>query len=216
LWRRWGNKKENIMGCNIFELLYFISGVVIAITAIVALRQLKITKETLTTNSQRDAIRITAEQCENYLKNINPLHLELNEQIEKNNIKCFDGWKVEIIHNTINIFHPSENVKNDAQPVIDLIFNILDTTEAFSNYFIFGLADQEKAYRTIGYSYIANIEKLMPILNCIDNSGYYRSTIDLFAMWKNEYEKNVLYQKKNEIDEELSVKPVNYIKPIGV
>jgi len=204
------------MVCEIFELLYFISGVVIAVTAIVALRQLKITKETLTTNSRRDALRITAEQCENYLKNINPLHLELSEEIEKNNIKCFDGWKVEIIYNTINIVHPSENVENDAQPVVNLIFTILDATEAFSNYFIFGLADQEKAYRTIGHLYIANIEKLMPILLRIDNSGYYRSTIDLFAMWKNEYEKNVLNQKKNEVDEKLSVKPVNYIKPVGV
>ena len=201
---------------NIFELLYFISGIVIAGTAIVALRQLTLAKRELSVNSQRDALRITAEQCENYLKNIVPLHLELNEQIEKNNIKCFDGWKVEIIHNTISIQHSSENVNNDVQPVINLIFNILDATEAFSNYFIFGLADEEKAYRTIGYAYIGNTEKLMPILLCIDNSGYYRSTIDLFAMWKNNYEKDVLNQNKNEIDDRLSLKPNNYIKPIGV
>ena len=110
-----------------FELIYFASGVIIAITAIKALGQLKLTKKTLSTNSERDALRITAEQCDNYLKNIIPLQIELNEQIEKNNVKFFDNWKIEINKGDLIVFHdPPTIVNNDCQPVIDIVTNTLD------------------------------------------------------------------------------------------
>lgn len=209
----------NYIFCNIkaiLEILYLIGGIFISVTVFIAFWQLKLTKETLVINSKRDAFRITAEQCENYLKNIVPLHLELNSQIEKNNVKCFDYWKVEIINNAISISHDPPIVNNDSQPVIDIIITTLDAMEAFSNYFIFGIADEEKAYRSVGSSYIAIIEKLMPVIMKFTEMGHYRNTVDLFAMWKGKNDKQRLYSDLHELSDKLSQIPNNYIQPIGI
>lgn len=52
------------------EILYFVAGIIVAISAILALKQIKIMKHTVEIQSKRDALTITSEQCLNYMTNI--------------------------------------------------------------------------------------------------------------------------------------------------
>jgi len=204
--------------CNIkpfLELFYFLSGIAIAICAIIALKQLKISKDAMKINAKRDSLKFTAEQCDNYIKNIHPLHIELNAQIEKYNVKLFEGWKVEIINDSIIFTNENNTVKNDAQPVAEIITNTLDAMEAFSNYFIFELADEEMAYSSVSSSFIAVVEKLMPVIFHFIKLGYYRNTVQLFALWKSRNDRHLLLINKEKLDEELSQLPNKCIVPIG-
>jgi ADP-heptose:LPS heptosyltransferase len=61
--------------------LYFFSGVGILVTVIYALKQLRIARESIAIQSKRDSLRITSEQCENYLRNI--IDLQNNHRSRK-------------------------------------------------------------------------------------------------------------------------------------
>jgi len=67
------------------ELIYFASGIVLAVAAILALRQIGIAKKALKTQSKRDALKLTASECSGYFRDIIPLQnkLEIKEPLAK-------------------------------------------------------------------------------------------------------------------------------------
>ena len=87
------------------EILYFIAGIIVSITAILALKQIKIMKHTAEIQSKRDALTITSEQCVNYMTNIIKLQNEFNRSLKENQIHFLDGWEVTISDNEISLKH---------------------------------------------------------------------------------------------------------------
>jgi hypothetical protein len=51
---------------DILELLYFVSGIAIAVAAFWGLKQLQISKQIARTNATREAIKLAADQCRHY------------------------------------------------------------------------------------------------------------------------------------------------------
>ena len=71
---------------NYLEAAYFISGIVVAICAIIALYQIRLAKASLQIQSKRDSLKLTAAQCSDYSERIIKLQNNLFEKREKD--KC--------------------------------------------------------------------------------------------------------------------------------
>ena len=85
------------------ELVYFLSSVVIAVAAIIALKQIAILKTTIRIQSKRDSLKLTSEQCSMYFSEIIPLQNEFNNSLNEYNIKYFEGWDVAIKNGKIYV-----------------------------------------------------------------------------------------------------------------
>ena len=88
---------------DILEIIYFLSGPVIAYLAFRALgqineakKQVLEAKETRIINSKRDAYKIAAEKCEYYMTTIIPLINNLDRAVKENNITFFEKSAVVI------------------------------------------------------------------------------------------------------------------------
>ena len=79
----------------ILETVNLIASITIAGCAIYALKQIALLKESISVQSKRDALKLTGEQCTNYMRHIIPLQDELNKSIEENKITYFEGRETD-------------------------------------------------------------------------------------------------------------------------
>ena len=200
------------------EVLYFISGVGLLITAIYALKQLNLTKKSMSLQAKRDSLRITSEQCEKYLNHIINLQDILYEQVKQNNIGFFKGWNVDFINNSIIVKHSSPINNTNLDIIAPYFLDVLNAMEAFSSYFVSGLADEEVAYFTVGSTFIKSTEDLIPLfcVNNLQNDGYFKNIMDLYILWKRRNKLVELEKNKKLIENELEKTNLEFIIPIGV
>lgn len=206
---------------NYLEIAYFISGIVIAITALIALYQIKIAKNTLTVQSKRDALSLTANQCSHYASMIIELQNKLYEKRVSEKCTFFDSsyWEVNTDGKSIIV----RNVLNGAPSLdeVDLVSKellvVVNAMESFAIYFTSNVADESVAYKSVGKTFISTAETYMPwIILCYKTDGYFSNIVELYVIWKNRKKQEELKTKmqylKNELDKSI-LKPE---KPIGV
>lgn len=175
------------------ELIYFISGgPILVIIAGVALLQIKVSKEQIKITSKRESIKLAAEQCNFYIKEIIPLQNQLD--------MLFIAKKINLKNNTIKIDGDTVIGKFDYEIIkkileddecINLITSLANKMESFSTYFSNELADNEIAYNTIGLSFINSIKKYYSLIFLYENSNeiiYYKNNFKLFINWYNKSE----------------------------
>ena len=196
------------------ELLYFISGIGLAICAYYGLQQITILKNTSSTQAKRDALRLTSEQCSLYFEKIIPLQNEFNEKLKSRNIKYFEGWTVKVKNGSITASRKSPPNSNGLIDIAaDLAF--LNHMEAFAVYFTSRVADEKVAYDTLGKTFLGTTEEVMPwILQCRED-GYYKNVVHLFALWSSRSESEKLLAEKNSIEKKLAAAKTSYHAPIG-
>lgn len=208
---------------DILEILYLISGPVIAVFAFLGLRQIKEARNQVDEakkgrilHSKREAFKIASEKCEYYMEKIIPLFDELDKNIQENKIDFFERTKVTIINNEIKTFPEFKN-KEEMSKVISLkVGDILNPLESFSLFFINGVADEKIGYLTIGHTYCYSVKRYLPIiLPLSSNKKYYKNIIQLFLIWYSRIEKERLENEKNKIEDELSKNQDAHINPIG-
>lgn len=196
------------------EILYFIAGIIVSITAILALKQIKIMKHTSDIQSKRDALTITSEQCVNYMTNIIKLQNEFYQSLKDKQIYFFEGWHVQLNDNKISLQHEGKiGFRNFKKMNFATVCNAM---EAFATYFTSKVADESVAFNTLGTTYINATESLMPILLEVNKDGYYKNVIKLYILWKKRMISNKLQIQQENIQTEMEKYHSERIKPIGV
>src|SRR5262245_36326643 len=74
----------------ILELLYFASGIVIAVAAVLALEQIKLTKRIAKQNARRESVKLAAEQCRYFAERVMPAYNDAVTAYHKNKLKFLD------------------------------------------------------------------------------------------------------------------------------
>jgi hypothetical protein len=196
------------------ELLYFISGIGLAIFAYYGLQQITVLKNTSATQAKRDALRLTSEQCTLYFEKIIPLQNDFHKELKSRNVKFFEGWTVEVKSGSITA---SRKSPPNSDGLLDIANNLrfLNNMEAFAVYFTSRVADEKVAYDTLGKTFLGTIEEVMPyILQCRED-GYYKNIVRLFAIWRARSESEKLLAEKNSIEKKLAAAKTSYHVPIG-
>jgi len=130
---------------SIVENCYYLSGVLIAIFALIGLYQLVLTKRAINISSQRQAVTLSANQIEIYFNKIIPLMDKFSIEIKElpplatPEIGEFSKEHIEKII-TEEDFINSVKILG-ASPVSWL--RVINSLEAMSVYFVKGIADEE-------------------------------------------------------------------------
>jgi hypothetical protein len=197
----------------VFETLYFVATFGIAIATIYALKQIGVLRHSIRIQSARDALRVTSDQITLYLEKIIPSVDMLYEKIEKHNVKFFDGWTVNIENEEIIIKHVGRPNANNLKSIDDT--PTLNMLEAFSTYFVTGLADSNIAFSAVGKTYLNTTKRLMPLIKFYNENGYYSNIIKLFIAWENKRNHEQLSKDLKNIEEKINSYKEVSISPIG-
>ncbi len=196
------------------EVLYFIAGIVVACSAIFALKQISILKRTLQVQSKRDALKITSEQCEIYFNQIIKQQNEFHDQIKKHDVKYFEGWDIKTKNNSISISRKSKPSMKGFEDIVDSL-SVLNSMESFSSFFISKVADETVAYNTIGTNFLNFSRELMPwVLGCRED-GHFQNLTKLFILWETRRLHFELLNEKRDLEKKLQNTSFETTTPLG-
>jgi hypothetical protein len=175
----------------ILELLYFASGIVIAVAALLALNQIKVTKRIAKANSRRESVKLAAELCRYFAEDVVPALTVANNNYAQNKFQFLkvapplgqppftlkDG---EIVAHHFDIKSLQEQLPKDF-----LVVPYLNTLESFAIPFAAGVADEDIGYRETARPFCQGVQAFMPVIFMLraQNLGRYESVVRLYAAW---------------------------------
>lgn len=195
------------------EVVYFLAGIVIAVAAVIALKQLQIAKLSLKTQSMRDALKLTVQECSNYFERIIPMQDALDQILAKDNIELMPNSHVSIKREMIEIKLGDIDDSDELDPHFDKLRDVLNAMEGFSTFFMSGVADEKVAYDAVGSSYIDFLKDYIGWAVFCNKEGYYKNLIDLYILWYSRNKRESLMSKRKSIRDELENLPevISYV-----
>lgn len=206
------------------EMLYYLSAPFVAFTALIAIKQIRTSREISKTNSIRESMKLSADQCKVFSDKIIPQIDEIDKIVKEKNITYFKESKLTIDEKSFTLTPCSDQKKYDAAfelaPQFHKISNDLDVV---SIYFTSGVANEMIAYKAFGNVYCKFIKQYAAFI-IPPNIDVPSSLLDLFFLWNRRLENEKLEQKKESLQKELArtdsqVKKYHNskkaIKPIG-
>jgi hypothetical protein len=212
---------------TILELLYYCSGVVLAVLAAIGLRQLTLAKESITavttiarTTAKREAFRLAAEQCAHYYNHVIPLLNRYDEWIQEQGLsETLAGWDADIAEDRIKITPKNQVVKERfLKEVMTSTGELpaLNALEGMAVLFTSGVASEEMAFSSIGTTFCHSVRRLLPMLVLLGNGNYFRHVVSLYMLWQRRIERQQLDEDRKKTEVRLRELQDKGIKPIGV
>jgi hypothetical protein len=197
---------------QVFELLYFISGIVLAVFAFYGLQQIRLLKTDITTKNKRQAVEKSIEYLDKFANKLIPQSTKCNEFLSAKgipiNVGNIDFTKIiELTSSQKEILQK----KYDGYCEFNLnhFANELELLAAAINS---GLADEDLLIKPMGRTFCRMIEKLYDHI-CYHrflSEDMYVNIVTLYTSWKEQTIQSELINQKSEIEKNLaclSVKP---------
>ncbi len=175
----------------ILELVYFVSGIIIAVAAVLALSQIRLTKQIARANSRRESVKLAADLCKYFADPVVPLWGKADDDCAKAGVKCLTVTAVpgqptflikdgEIVNHQFNL-----RQLIDDSPKLNSAVTYLNALEAFAIPFAAGVADEDIGYRETARPFLQGVQTYMPVIYHlrITNRGRFESIIRLYATW---------------------------------
>jgi hypothetical protein len=201
----------------ILDIINSLSTIILVVVAIIGLKQLTISKETRKINAKRDSLKLAAEQTVVFGEKIIPEIDTLNNLINENKLDFFTKSIVKTEGDNISVNAYTQNYS--VEKMTKIVPNsgiVLNSLEAFSIYFVSGVAAESVTFETCGSSFVLTVNKLMPfIVSMNDKTNGYKNTLKLFRTWNSRLESEKLIVEKGKIEAKLEKTKTISIKPIG-
>lgn len=211
---------------SIVENLSFLSAPLVLLITILGLRQLKIAKDSIRINSQRESAVLAFTLVEKYFAEFTNLYDELiklmqdcginYEKLEQLNLHELD--KIDIAN--VNYLEYQKLEANYTKLEYH-IWNFADKLETFSVPFINKIADEQIAYnhefmKFIQYCNLCSIQIIKAKNNSKNHHSVYECVIELYSIWKSRSEsENVDNQLSHLLEIKRKMKTKKTIRPIG-
>jgi hypothetical protein len=205
---------------SVLENLYYLSGILILISIAIGLFQLSIAKTTLNINSQREAAKLAVNQIDIYMTQIIPLQNKLYQTEKEKNISKIKleigDFNSEFLTSKMG---KEEFIKSFRKriPISSEVISVLNVMEAFSVYFVKGIADEEIGFSSIGTTFIHSVENLY-----FDIASYnyektesFQNLIKLYEIWSKKKQLINLQTDRNIILEKILKLNPSKLKSIG-
>ena len=197
-------------------------------------QQIKEAKNYLRTTSKRESASLAAKQIDLFLEKIIPIGNKIHDKKVEVNYPKFEG--------KINNFTKDELFELEkefltifCQKMKDLEFldfQLINLLEAFATYFTKGIADEEIAFSSVGYTYCDYVETYYPQISFLreyyNPNNPYNNLIELYKIWNERLEKykigSELEKKQSKLKQEIEDidilsdkfnKESSKIKPLG-
>jgi hypothetical protein len=201
----------------ILDIINSLSTIILVVVAIIGLKQLTISKETRKINAKRDSLKLAAEQTVVFGEKIIPEIDTLNNLINENKLDFFTKSIVKTEGDNISVNAYTQNYSVEKMTkIVPNLGIVLNSLEAFSIYFVSGVAAESVTFETCGSSFVLTVNKLMPfIVSMNDKTNGYKNTLKLFRTWNSRLESEKLIVEKGKIEAKLEKTKTISIKPIG-
>jgi hypothetical protein len=208
------------------ESAYFVSQIIVMFLVAYGLRQIQLTKNQIETTknifktqSKRASVEVAVVECRRYAETILKDRQDLSNYCKSNSITYFDDVKFTRLEDGFSVDISRTNkddLKKMTEASWELVQRIFNGLEAYSLFFLSGVADENIAFHSNAKSYIEVSEtvfKLFPLLKIEDDD--LEPVKELYLMWRKKYEAKKLSIEQKEIQEKLLTYNVRDIKPIG-
>ncbi len=175
----------------VLELLYFVSSIVIAVAAVFALTQIRLTKQIAKANARRESVKLAAELCRYFAETVVPLGSKATEDYNRLGLKflgvfpppgqaAFVIQSGEIVSHHFNLKQLAEEL-----PKIQAVVTYLNALEAFAIPFAAGVADEDIGYRETARPFHQAAQTCMPAIFQLRvlQAGRFESVVRLYASW---------------------------------
>jgi hypothetical protein len=175
----------------VLEVLAFLSTVALAVAGVLALAQIRITRQIAKTNARRESVKLAADLCKYYAETVVPNHDKANIDYKTSALKYLSvfapaGQGPFILQNGEIVAH-FFNVKllADELPKHSAAVHFLNMLEAFAIPFAAGVADDDIGYRETARPFCQAVLNYMPAIFQlrVQNSGRYESIVKLYETW---------------------------------
>jgi len=232
---------------SLIENIYFVSGPLLVVLGLVIFRQIKLAKDQIVIaksqleesqkqakiNSQRQAATLSADLVKDYINSILPMENKL--YFETKDVK-YPNSKIEVKNFTNDEVISWDKEfwnKYKARPenIMMIELEVINRLEAFSVYFIKGIADEKVAFASIGKSFCRSVEDNYATITLLRGSKnpnrHYDNLVELYKCWKQRLDNSMIDFEKEAISSEIKEKilkleqlknqqqPSEVIKPIG-
>jgi len=195
---------------SIIENLYYISGIVIAIAALIGLIQIILTKKEMQVRFRRESVAAGTQQSEVYSDNIMPLQDKLTKELiplklpeKKFKVENFSlsSFKRQCSTDEYKLYLRAL-LKN-----IDLFTAINNKMISFASYFVNGIADERAAYCSLSSAYCDYIAVYYPFFVLIEEtskSADEPELLVLYRIWKNRMDKTNVINNIKDLKDKLN------------
>jgi len=198
------------------ELLYFHSGIAIAVAAVKALGQIKLTKDIAEKNARRESLKFAAERCQYYAHTCVALHTTLFDLLKK------QGPLPQPV--AFEVAAGEITVKNQqALGIVAAQFGkasmegtyYLNSLEAFAIPFVAGVADDELGFQETADAFCKAIKELIvPIVAMRRQGAKYESCVRLYEVWSARLEAEKMKEQMKDLQKKIEKTPNTKIRPV--
>lgn len=209
----------------ILEIASLLSAPVIAICAIIALRQIKTgiaqlaaTEGATRTQCERESAKIAAEQTKVFAEDVIPLIAQFGELKAAGKYPILSSIEVTEdlpeIHCKVN---DGAGLTKEIYSHGGLIVNILNRMESVAMFLTCGVGDADKAYRPLSSIFCEHVRHFLPYV-VVQNRNHkqFTYTLTIFGAWALKARKEKIESEMKTNETELAKVRVPEIKTIGV
>ncbi|MBO1390511.1 hypothetical protein BVJ66_18875 [Vibrio cholerae] len=196
------------------EIAYYLGGLVIAVCAVYATKQISLMKQSITTQSKRESLSLASEKCTAYLNESVPLVNDLYKQLSSNQIEFFNGWQVSVERGKLSVVNGSSRSYTELKNI--RFHPYLNSVESVAVFFNSGVADDHVGYNALSYTLLDTLSEFMPVIyNFNKRGGYYSNIIELYIRWQTKANHEKLLKDSNELQAKLRVQSPNLKESVG-
>jgi hypothetical protein len=171
----------------ILELLYFVSGIAIAVAAVWALQQIGLTKKIAQKNARRESVKLAAELCKYFAETVAPQMTVAADEHNNSNL----GY-LKVSAQPSFVLKDGEIVSNNFDPKLlpsgpkhSAGVKLVNLIEAFAIPFVAGVADEEIGYQETAFAFCQAVQVFMPLIYQlrVTSAGRFESTVKLYEIW---------------------------------
>lgn len=201
------------------ELLYFASGITIAIAAVWGLQQLRITRQIARINAMREALKFAAERCQYFADRAVPAGTGVAQEYKRLGLKFLgmqNKWSIQNGEIVNHNFDP-KLIGAEFQKITPVLINHLNVLEAFAIPFAASVADDNLGYQETAIAFCQRVRIYMPAYFYLRRIGdaRFESTIKLFDRWNKRLTAKKIESDIKPMQEFLRSVESEKIKPLG-
>ncbi len=211
------------------ELLYYASGVALAILACFGLKQLALARESIKQNSElaktsakREAYRLAADQCQFYLGEVIPLCDNCGVKLRTSGVlEQLDRFQVSNTGEAVCVTPPKDFDSNAfdallmAEDSVRAMLSVANALEGFAVPFVSGVAAEAVSFNSVGSSFCFTTKQYAPFIVPFAGRTHYKNVLQLFHIWQARLDQEQLREQSDKIAEQLSKTQAVRIKPLG-
>ena len=197
------------------EALYFLSGLVVALAALLALKQIRLLKLDIIGRGERAAKEKAIEAAFEYAKAIEELTENYSEEDDDEIQKDYEGPIGDFSAGSI-----SKGLLNTARTRFESHYwvNPVNRLDGIAASLVTGVADEKTAFEIFGWGYCGSIAKEYDVICLEREASGGRSLshlIALYEIWSSRLSKVELENARRRLDEQLNRIPSKEISPLS-